>query len=234
MKKANIGLILLGAAGVGVLFIPNDFIKGAGVVTIVGTALVAALLKHLQDEAAFQRDILKAEQQQRFLIGASSHMATAAFDKHVEFCEAYVKEVHRTLGTLFEKGATEDALRHVASLAEIRRHYVLWLTPAIESKLDVFECALGDLGGAAGYVAAMGGRPIDPKDGEYHMQQIHKMHRRLREVMGMESFQGETLSKDAAASTAIGVLREILDTSALTELRSSIVKKAQEEVDARV
>jgi hypothetical protein len=232
MKNVNFGLILLGVGAVlCLLFIPNQLLQGAAVATIVFTGLFAALLKHLQDEAGLQREILKAEQQQRFLVGASSHMATTAFNKHVEFCEAYVKEVHLTLGTLFQQGATPDALNHDAALAKIRRDYIVWLTPAIEAKLDVFQDALREVGIAAGYVQSMSGGPIAAEDGPYHMQQIHKMHKREREVIGLDTWNGETLTKEAAVSTVITRLRDILETTALTELRSSIVRKAMEKVE---
>jgi hypothetical protein len=53
-------------------------------------ALFAALFQLSRDSIAFDRSVRLEEAKNRFTVGATSHMAIVAFDKHVQFCEEYV------------------------------------------------------------------------------------------------------------------------------------------------
>ncbi len=88
------------------------------VVGLIGSAIAApaavGLTKFLSDrsierqKARQSRELL--ETQNVFSVGATSHMATVAFDKHVGFCEEYLEEVYKALSTLIQHGATEEPL----------------------------------------------------------------------------------------------------------------------------
>lgn len=93
----------------------------------------------------FNRSIER--QRTRFSIGATSHMATVAFDKHIGFCEEYIKAASYALEA-FQDGPKEKPL-DTRDLLRIRQKWALWLTPEIESKLDRFEHKMTQIGGEA-------------------------------------------------------------------------------------
>jgi hypothetical protein len=81
------------------------------VVTAPGVAaLIGALYQLARDQAAFEKQLHIQEKQFQFTLGAASHMANTAFDKHVAFCEKYMKEIHDAVQTLFREAETPEAL----------------------------------------------------------------------------------------------------------------------------
>jgi len=115
------------------------------VVSLAGSAIVgplsAGLVKYLGDRTI-------ERQKDQFSVGATSHMATVAFDKHIGFCEEYVEEVYKALHALIEGGRTEELL-DLRRFSRIRQKWALWLTREIENKLDEFERKIPLMGGAA-------------------------------------------------------------------------------------
>ncbi len=182
-------------------------------------SLVAALVQILRDQAAHERAMLILAEQNRFSLGASSHMANVAFDKHVQFSEEYAEEVHKALTTLFREGPTPEVLQHTGALYTLQQKYAVWLTSKVETELETFESALRRIGANAGYVR-------DAPSAEDRQQRLNAMYRTFAEVMGFEEWQGEQLTDDLAVSMMIRRLRAILGTEELTEMRSAIVSKA--------
>jgi hypothetical protein len=84
-------------------------------------------------------------------------MATVAFDKHVEFCEKYHEEVHRSLQAFVQDGVTQEPV-DVASFFRIRQKCPLWLTNEIDGELERFERRVTQLGGEGPDVDATGER----------------------------------------------------------------------------
>lgn len=90
--------------------------------------LIRKLAGHLlaRDLEAFKAELQVAnamqmeEAKNRFVVGAMSHMAGVAFDKHVEFCEAYGNAVRVVLLLLRRKGPHEDVLDKAGNLLEMR------------------------------------------------------------------------------------------------------------------
>jgi hypothetical protein len=134
------------------------------VVSLIGSAIVGpasvGLSKFLGDrsierqKAQQSRELL--ETQNAFSVGATSHMATVAFDKHIGFCEEYVEEMYKALHTLIQDGKTEEA-PDARRFSRIRQKWALWLTHDIENKLDQFELQITQIiGGAAQDVDANG------------------------------------------------------------------------------
>jgi len=120
---------------------------------IGGWAMVFGLSRYLGDrllegvkaqhnkelaEFAHQRSVLLAEMQNAFSMGATSHMAAVAFDKHIGFCEEYIEAMSKTLQILVQDGTREGPL-DVTHFFLIRQKWALWLTDEIESSLDHFE-----------------------------------------------------------------------------------------------
>ena len=218
MKSRSIYLLF---ALVFVVFVAAAMIPAFGDVTRAVTALpaaaavIAAIFQLVRDQAAHDRAIALQTAQNSFAVGATSHMANVAFDKHVAFSEEYVAEMFSTLRTLFREGPTEQALRHAARLNEIRQKWALWLTPAIEVNLDKFEAAIRKIGADAGFVAV---DLVHPDRSEV----IREMYALFKEVMG-KGYSDQPVTADHAISTVIAQLRHVLGTDELTELRQTFV-----------
>ena len=187
-------------------------------IPLVGS-LVAALVQILRDQAAHERAMLILAEQNRFSLGASSHMASVAFDKHVQFSEEYAEEVHKALTTLFREGPTPEVLQHTGALYRLQQKYAVWLTSELEKDLETFESALRRIGANAGYV-------YGTSSGEHRQQKLDAMYQTFAQVMGFEEWQGQPLTDELAVSMLIRRLRAILGTEELTEMRSAIVAKA--------
>lgn len=189
----------------------------AGIPAIL--ALFGALFRLLRDSIAFDRSVRLEEAKNRFTVGATSHMATAAFDKHVQFCEEYVAEVSGTLTFLFRRGPHKDVLEKANALADTRTKWTLWLTPEIEAKLVKFEGALRTIGAQAGLLEDL------RAEGD-RIEAIKKAYGTFAAVMGWEAWRGEAVSRDLAAEGVVSGLRGVLGISELTRLRGELVKRA--------
>ncbi len=93
--------------------------------------------------------------QNAFSMGATSHMATVAFDKYVCFCEEYVEAMSNVLYALIQEEAKKKPL-DARALSKIRQKWALWLTDDIERKLDQFERDIAKIGSDAQVLDANG------------------------------------------------------------------------------
>jgi hypothetical protein len=185
-------------------------------------ALVAALFQLGRDSIQHDRAIQLEEGKNRFTVGATSHMANVAFDKHVLFCEEYIAEVFKTLDTLFSRGPHKDALKHAFALRNIRRKWAAWLMPEIEAELEKFEAAIHKIGASAYLVEAVPGEP----------GAIKEMFQEFANVFGAKygvpQWQGKPVTEDYTVETVIAGLRKVLGTAELSSLRVDLVKRAVE------
>jgi len=90
---------------------------------------------------AYDRSMRMEEAKNRFAIGAMSHMASIAFDKHVSFCGEYTEAVNCALQTLFRSGPHESVLEDANKLSGALAKWNVWLTSEIEAELVKFESA---------------------------------------------------------------------------------------------
>jgi hypothetical protein len=123
------------------------------VFSLIGSAVVApasvGLWKLLSDQWI-------ERQKNTFSVGATSHMATVAFDKHIGFCEEYAEEMYKAPHTLVKDGTTEEPL-DPRRFSRIRQKWALWLTHEIDKKLEQFELTITQIiGGLAQDVDANG------------------------------------------------------------------------------
>lgn len=200
-----------------------EFINWYFSIPAVGS-LVSALFVLIKDYLAYERELLLQDRKNQFVVGASSHMANVAFDKHAEFAEKYVKEAQQALRTLFREGPTKDLLPHAAKLHSIQDEYVVWLTVSIEEQIDKFESAIRQIGAAAHLE-----RQIHDTPGRE--ERVAAMYKTFAEVvgaktMGSDQWNGEKLSEDRAVSMLIRRLRAVLGSEELTLLRGAIMQKA--------
>lgn len=135
----------------------------SGIVGGLGaSAMVYGLSKHLGDrwleslrarysedlaELAHGRAVLLSDRQNIFLIGATSHMATIAFDKHIGFCEEYLEATTQALTSLRPTGSPQQEPLDVSRFLGVRQKWALWLTDGIEARLDTFESTIEAIAG---------------------------------------------------------------------------------------
>ena len=198
------------------------FLQVLATIPLVGS-LVSVLVQVLRDEAAYQRDLLLQSAQNQFILGASSHMANVAFDKHSEFSEEYAEEVHKALDSLFREGPSDDVLKHAYALHQTRRKYIVWLTAELEAALDPFEDLYRKIGANSVYVN------VTTAD-QGRQAALNRMYSDFAKALGMHEWDGEQLTDDLAIAALVRKLRDVLGTEELTRLRVAIVNKASKEL----
>lgn len=220
MKNLWIGISIIVVISLGIAYTApiNEFYKGMAVMPAVG-GLLAALFQLIRDNLTHERKLQLQEKEQIFNLGATSHMANTVFDKHVEFCEKYLAEVHQLAITLTKEGPTKSALKHTKKLYELRIEYTAWITPAIEEKLIPFEKVAQQIGSDAWLTEALSGT-----DSKERIKAVRRMFDAFKDVMDWN----ESTVKDADA-TVSGIknrVREILQVDQLVSIREYLVEKA--------
>lgn len=218
-KKTLAGLGIVGFAGLAVYWaVGNEELVHYLVTLPVVSALFGALFVLLRDYIAFDRQQEMQRRQNSFVLGATSHMANMAFDRHVEFAVDYIEEAHETLRTLFQEGPCEQALDHARNLYGIQKKYRAWLTLDIEAKLDDFEARLRKLGAAARFE-----KNASNKD---RVMRLDTMYEEFAGLINMDEWDGKEVTEENAIVTLIHWLRGILGIEELTKLRGEIIKNA--------
>jgi hypothetical protein len=225
-KNAYIALAVVFAASLAVVvffhFFPVGAISNLAALPAIGS-LCYALFQLGRDTIAHERSIHLEETKNRFTVGATSHMANVAFDKHVEFCEAYSSEMFSALTTLFSRGPHADALKHAPNLIDIRKKWAVWLTSELETELERFESAIHSIGANAWLL-----REAPEMDGRGDV--ISEMYAEFAKVVGLQRWKGEPVTRELALVTAVEKLREVLGTKQLTELRSELMTRAHDNI----
>jgi hypothetical protein len=183
--------------------------------------LVVALLQLVRDDAAFQKQQFLQRQQESFSLGTTSHMANLAFDKHVEFCEKYMAEVHGTVATLFREGPTKEALQHVWRFAELKREYTAWLPCDVILGLDPFESAVNRIGALSHLESGLRG-----SDQPGRVKAIHEMYNVFREVMQIDTKSPVEDQPAVAVEVVKERIRAVLGIEELTKLRRQLIRRA--------
>ena len=184
-------------------------------------ALLGALFQLFRDQAEFEKKKYLQQQEQIFNLGATSHMANITFDKHVEFCEKCMKEVHRTMSKLFSHGPSKKVDSHLGSLVEIKREYAAWISDEIASQLDPFERALNEIGALSGLSNSLG-----KEDHKARKKAIKKMYQIFREILNLEKDPEIIESSEIAVEIVKKKVRSILDVEELTKLRKILINRA--------
>jgi hypothetical protein len=147
-----------------------------------GTSLVLLLAKYLGDRSLHRltqrHSREQAEMQNAFSMGATSHMATVAFNKYTDFCEEYAGEISRALYALIQEGPANRP-RDAVDFSGIRQKWALWLTQDVEDELDRFEDGLLRLGADAQFFSADGSL-------EWNERNAKPIIAYLRDTLGVE------------------------------------------------
>ena len=177
-----------------------------------GISLIGALYQLIRDEARYQKALLLQQQKQEFDIAITSHMADVVFDKHVLFCEEYVKEMQETFSTIWRDGFSVTLMDQANKLFQIQRKHSAWLTPEIEAGLDVFEGALRKIGAHAQHYK------LDSVSANTSGA-VREAHELLSQVFGFKAESKDMENKEVAMTTAIGRVRKVIGIEELTNLR---------------
>ncbi|MBI3545536.1 MAG: hypothetical protein HY081_02915 [Gammaproteobacteria bacterium] len=216
--RTYIGLITVLLISVGVsIYLPSELFKSIAALPAVG-ALVGALYQIFRDQSLFEKQEYLQRQQQIFNLGASSHMAQSAFDKHVSFCEEYMEEVHDIVSTLFAHGPTEKVMPHLRRLFEIRRKYSAWITKDIGLLLEPFENALNEIGALSHFE-----KMLEGGDKQARSNAIEKMFSIFKKVINLKDEKIIEENKEVAIEEVKAKIRNIIGIEELSEMRKKII-----------
>ena len=220
-KTYGILLAILVLSFGGAWIFPAEDVLKAVIASPGVLALLSALFQLLRDQAAHEKQLEIQNNQFKFTLGAASHMANTAFDKHVEFCEKYMAEIHACVTTLFREGDTPEALKHANQLYELRLEYAVWLTDKINEQLEKFESAIRKLGANAQFVRSTTG------SAQYANQRtiiIEKSFNLFLEILGID--ETKELNEEYTVEAVKKKVRAILGVEELTKLREHLVSEA--------
>ena len=227
--KAYVVLATVFILSIGTFFLLPDVddLIGGIIAAPGATALLAALFQLMRDEADYEKKLEAQHREFQFTLGAASHMANAAFDKHVEFCEKYMKELHKTVQTLYQKGETPVALEHASVLYTLRQDYATWLTDSINTDLLEFESALRQLGADAHFIEVTANREGQNEQRSLRIDRNFDLFSRIFGLKNSNDIQEESMVD--ALKTKV---RAILGVEELTRLREHLVKQASNAIKA--
>ena len=201
-------------------FLPVDaFFKGLTSLPAVG-ALCALLWQVLRDELTHQKNLELQRKEQLFSLGATSHMAKIVFDKHAQFCEDYMAEVHQTVATCIVEGPSKEVGAHADNLIRIRVKYAAWLSPKIASGLQPFETTVAKVGRLDSYAGKIG-------DDSKRSDVIEEMYQLFENLLKRDGTK-----KEVAAERVMEKVRDILGINEFTAIRKKLVKDMVEYVKA--
>jgi hypothetical protein len=187
-------------------------------------ALLGILYRLFLDETQYQKKASLQHDQQTFDLGTTTHMANVAFDKHVLFCEEYMKEMQNAVLTLFREGPSSTGMSLASNLLQIRINHAAWLTNEIDTNLEPFEQALREIGADAEFYKN------DPA-GANETGSVKKSFNTFKKVLGLKESKDDTdLDPRIATSTIINHLRGILRIEELTNLRQFLITSKKDEL----
>jgi len=208
------------------LIIPTSELFKGIIASPAVAALIGALYQLFRDQAAFEKQKYFADQKRVFDIGATSHMANTAFDKHVEFCEKYMQEVDCTVTTLFKEGPSKEAYNHATNSYLLRREYAAWLTDEMNTSLEPYEQAVREIGAWAGFVKAT---QNSPQYEEQRSAKLEKIYQKFNEILSIDDKQ--EINEIYAIEAVKKKIRKILGIEELTQIRKYLIKQAVKAVE---
>ena len=224
-KYALLGVIFLLSMAATFAIQATDSLKA--LLAAPGVAsLFFALFQISRDQSEFERAQHLQSDQQIFALGANSHMAELAFDKHAAFCERYMAELHEVIGTLFREGSTERTSS--TSLVLIRRDFAAWIPESIALKLDPFEKVIHEMGADSHLIRSLGG-----SDPEARSKAIERSHAKLINVFGFPGAESHPSHDPSIAAESVKEnIRSVLGIQELTRVREFIIRRSAAFMDA--
>lgn len=185
-------------------------------------AMLGILFQVARDQSAFENAQHLQRDQQIFTLGANSHMAEVAFDKHAAFCERYMAEVHETIGYLFREGPSTNATNRAFELVKIRREFAAWIPRDVSLELEPFENAILKIGTDTHLVNSLQG-----SDPAARTAAIDRSYAMLMNVIGLKRGEGDPPHDPKIAGENVkDRVRNILGIDHLTKVRDFIIRKS--------
>lgn len=206
------------------LALPTDEIYRTIVATPGVASLLGVLYQVFRDQAQFEKQLIKQQQQQVFDLSISSHMAEVAFEKHVTFCEQYLRKMNEIILDLCWNGPTELTLQKTEELRTIRQYHTAWLLPDTTAKLLEVENLLAQIGIALQELEG------DVMDDNAKAQLRQEMYRCQEQLVGSTCEPGQ-YDEGVQAHGAMAHLQEVLGIAKLTRLRQGFLNRAIDELD---
>ncbi|MFA7310021.1 MAG: hypothetical protein WC050_03905 [Candidatus Paceibacterota bacterium] len=222
-KKYLLLFTVWAASFLAAAFLPVDTIFKGLLSLPGGAALVYALYQLWREDQQHRRNLFLQDRQQDFILSTSSHFAAVAYDKHVLFCEEYIKRIQEGRQELFRDGASKNAMNIGGDLVRIRQKHAAWLTSEIENQLKPFEQVLIEIGSKEHYLEMTQGKGMD----ERKRQVIEKIYRSFGLVLGHETPSNEQ-EAELHIDKVIDRIRDIIGIKEITRLRISTTKLSLE------
>jgi transcription termination factor NusB len=214
-KSYVIAAIIMAVSFLGAWLLPiPDIFKGA-VAVPGGVSLIGALYQMFRDEAAYQKQAELQRQQQIYNLSVTSHMANIAFDKHVEFCEAYINKMNDGIRKLLSEGPKPEALSFAKDLTQLRIKYMPWLTEDIVKKISKYEDQLGKIGFKCGSLDCA----------KFDDKLRAKLYDEIDNIFS-EVVRGTNEDEESMSDKIVTHLQELLGIKELTMLRQNVIKEA--------
>jgi hypothetical protein len=184
--------------------------------------LFSLLVQGWRDQIAHERAIELQSKQHDFDVAIASHMTNVVFDKQVNFCEEYTKELHSIVFQMFQEGPQEKTSSYATRLRNVRVSYAPWISKELLQKIKPFEATLLQIG-ALGMLSER--NPNNPQ----RSQHIDKMFNDYTKFLGI-SMEGIPREPESAADVVVEHFTEILNVYDLEILRRSTIRLAREKL----
>lgn len=218
--KVYIGIsAIVGMATIATYLLPVNEIGKIILASPIALGLWGALLQIFRDEAKYLKEKEIKQKELSYVIGASSHMANTAFDKHIEFCEDYIRTLNNKIDKVVEEGPSDAAGKLSSELAEVRIKHSAWVTKEIRNKLLPFEKAL----------RSMWAKNASAKFYDDDTSKSKVMVEAYDIFMSILTSENEE-QKEHSISAAVDSLQNLLGIKELTNLRMKIIKEANKAV----
>lgn len=224
---AGATIVFLLSVGITWLLPIQDVFRGIAAMPAVG-ALIGILYQSMRDLSAHERQSQLQDKKHFFDLAVTSPMASVAFNKHAEFCEKYIKEVHETLVTLISKGPTQQALSNSNRLYQIRLDYSAWITSDISLELEKFEVALRTMAAKYGYADAV---RANPNKGESYLSALDESYQLFERILGDIFDKANKLDEDIAIEKVKTKIRAVLGIEELTRIRRWVTVQTASQIE---
>jgi hypothetical protein len=181
-------------------------------------ALIDVLYMIFKDYLSFERQKELQDRNNAFSLSIASHMSNTTFDKHVQFCEAYIAAMKEGLEKLFNAGPTKEATDLANKLSEVRKEYCAWLSDDIEKEILPLELALRKVGNGIQISTVLS----PGKDKSAFLEMAYK---EFMVIFSIDSAVSDT-DKAKAAINIQACLRGLLGINDITALRKRSLQVA--------
>jgi hypothetical protein len=182
-------------------------------------------LEKFKDELKRVSDSKLEGAKNQFVIGATSHMANAVFDKHVEFCEAYVLEMQVALACLVLRGLKAEPGKNADQLRDIRLKARVWLPQSISDRLVFYEQALRWIATHNRQQKDYGELPGWRERPQYQ-KEVDRIFDLYTEIIDEGQKPEEALRPSVGTSVVIEEIKKVLGIEELTRLRGELIRRA--------